>query len=291
MPVNVLVGYDGAPEASVAIDVGTLLFPKAHSFVAHVWVPPFASGKVRRRLRTQARSISELTEMVEQEGEREAQRIAAMGVTLARAGGWDAEPLLKRTWGAEGLAITQAADQVQADVVVIGSRGLGGTQAVLGSVSDMVVHYSTRPVVVVPHPMFGSEYDALPSGPVVVGWDGSAGAEKAIAATTHLLPQRDMVLISVDADSKTPPADPPQVEGRGVVRLEREPRHGFYNRGISDALIAAANDRNAAAVVVGSRGCSAAREILLGSVAMGTLHHCHRPVMVVPSEWPESSEP
>jgi len=35
-------------------------------------------------------------------------------------------------------------------------------------------------------------------------------------------------------------------------------------------------------LVVGSRGRSAIREILLGSVAMATLHHAYRPVMVVP---------
>jgi nucleotide-binding universal stress UspA family protein len=35
-------------------------------------------------------------------------------------------------------------------------------------------------------------------------------------------------------------------------------------------------------IVVGSRGRSARREILLGSVAMATLHRAHRPVLVVP---------
>jgi nucleotide-binding universal stress UspA family protein len=33
---------------------------------------------------------------------------------------------------------------------------------------------------------------------------------------------------------------------------------------------------------VGSRGRSAAREIIVGSVAMSMLHNSHRPVMVVP---------
>jgi nucleotide-binding universal stress UspA family protein len=48
-------------------------------------------------------------------------------------------------------------------------------------------------------------------------------------------------------------------------------------------MAAAAADHGAAALVVGSRGRSAAREIILGSVAMSTLHHSHRPVMVVPN--------
>jgi nucleotide-binding universal stress UspA family protein len=36
--------------------------------------------------------------------------------------------------------------------------------------------------------------------------------------------------------------------------------------------------------MVGSRGRSAVREILLGSVAMATLHHTRRPVLVVHPE-------
>jgi hypothetical protein len=105
LPVRAIGGYDGSPGASAAIDAGALLFPGAHGWITYLWVPPFASDKVRRRLRAIAHDVNELIEMVEREGEREAQRVVAMGVTLARAAGWDAEPLLKRTWGAEGLRL------------------------------------------------------------------------------------------------------------------------------------------------------------------------------------------
>ncbi len=113
--MGAIVGYDGSPGASAAIDAGALLFPGAHGWITYLWVPPFASDKVRRRLRAIARDLDELIEMVEREGEREAQRLVDMGVTLARAAGWDAEPLLKRTWGAEGMRIAQAAEEVKAD--------------------------------------------------------------------------------------------------------------------------------------------------------------------------------
>jgi nucleotide-binding universal stress UspA family protein len=264
-----------------------LLFPGARGWITYLWLPPFASDKVRQRLRATARDVTELIELVEQEGEREAHRLVATGVTLARAAGWDAEPLLKQTWGAQGLRIAQAAEEVHADVVLVGSRGLGGTQAVLGSVSDMVVHYSARPVVVVPYPTLSAEYAALADGPVVVGWDGSAGAETAFAAATHLFPERAVLLVSVDEGTvdPPPPVDLSGAGGRDVIPVTVERGRGFHARAISDALVATTNDRGAAVVVVGSRGRSAAREILLGSVAMGTLHQSHRPVMVVPGEW------
>ena len=44
-----------------------------------------------------------------------------------------------------------AADEVEADLIVVGSRGLGGhPELLLGSTSTQVAQRSTRPVVVVP---------------------------------------------------------------------------------------------------------------------------------------------
>ncbi|OSC40536.1 universal stress protein [Mycobacterium decipiens] len=291
MPVGVIVGYDGSPAANAAIDAGALLFPGAHGWITYLWVPPFASDRVRHRLRAVARDTNELSAMVEREGEHQAQRLVAMGVTLARTAGWDAEPLLKRTWGAEGLRFAQVVEEVHADLVLVGSRGLGGTQAVLGSISDMVVHYSVRPVVVVPHPMLATEYEALPEGPVLVGWDGSPGAETAFTAAGRVFPERDVLPVFVSEDTgATPSRDNPSGMGaHEVLQLHADRRHGSHARAVSEALVAAAADRGAAALVVGSRGRSTARKILLGSVALGALHHSHCPVMVVPSAWKDSS--
>ncbi|MDQ3936027.1 MAG: universal stress protein, partial [Actinomycetota bacterium] len=48
-------------------------------------------------------------------------------------------------------AIVEAADELDARVVVLGSRGLSGVRsALLGSVSYGVVHHSRRPLLVVP---------------------------------------------------------------------------------------------------------------------------------------------
>jgi hypothetical protein len=163
-------------------------------------------------------------------------------------------------------------------VVVLGSRGLGGTDAILGSVSDAVVHYSSRPVLVVPHPLLSAEFDSLATGPVMVGWDGSPGAEAALATAGRIFRGRNIVALSVGdgADGPPPPADP------GVTLTHVSTGGGRRSRGVAASLAAAAADHGAAVLVVGSRGRSAAREIILGSVAMSTLHNSHRPVMVVP---------
>lgn len=290
MPIDVILGYDGSPSASAAIDAGALLFPHAHAWITHLWMPPLASETLRHRLRAVAGDVNEFMEMVEQEGHREAERLVGAGVTLARAAGWDAEPLVKRTWGAEGLRLAQVAEQVEADLVLVGSRGLGGTQAVLGSVSDLVVHYTARPVLVVPHPLLAAEYAALADGPVLICWDGSAGARAARAAARRFFGQRDVLGVYVDDgagentdDGEAAAAAPEGLSaGHDIPTLHVERGRGLHAHATSDALIGCANERNAAVLVVGSRKRSAAREILLGSVALATVHHAHRPVMVVP---------
>ncbi|MDT4993593.1 MAG: hypothetical protein QOH97_3485 [Actinoplanes sp.] len=54
--------------------------------------------------------------------------------------------MLLRSYGGEGLQFTEIAEKLDADLVLMGSRGLSGGKAMLGSVSDMVVHYTPRPV-------------------------------------------------------------------------------------------------------------------------------------------------
>ncbi|MEV0831053.1 universal stress protein [Nonomuraea rubra] len=283
MAINVIVGFDGSPAAAAAIDVGAALFPQARVWITHLWTPPFASESLRRRLWTGAAELNAFIAAIEREGEAEARRLADRGVRLARTAGWNAEPLVRRAYGGEGLYFAQLAQELDADLVLVGSRGLGGAQAVLGSVSDMVVHYTPRPVLVVPHPLLSAEQAALKSGPALIGWDGSPGAEAALAATQELFPGRDLAIVCVDgADIPSPSGSLPQSGGITLDRLDVASGSGTPGRAVAEALSACGRSRDASVLVVGSRGRSAAREILMGSVAMATLHHAHRPVLVVP---------
>ena len=279
-PARVLVGYDGSPSAGAAIEVGASLIPEAQAWIGHLWTPPFASEALRRRLWKGAAAVNEFVDAIEREGAAEANRLAAMGVTVAVGAGWRAEALVERTYGGEGLQFTQLAEKLDPDLVLVGSRGLGGAKAVLGSVSDMVVHCASQPVLVVAHPLLMAERAALIDGPVIVGWDGSVGATAALAAVTRLFPTRTLELVGVDQGDRNPPS----AGGHDVVSLEADGRHVTVARTVAETLAGHARRRQAALVVVGSRRRSAVREILLGSVAAATLHHAHRPVMVVPHD-------
>jgi nucleotide-binding universal stress UspA family protein len=274
---RVVAGYDGSSAASAAIEVGASLLPRAHARIAHLWTPPFASEALRRRLWRGTSAVKEFVDAVEREGAAEANRLAAMGIALAVAAGWSAEALVERAYGGEGLQLTQLAERLDPDLVLVGSRGLGGAKAVLGSVSDKVVHCASHPVLVVPHPLLVAERAAVADGPVIVGWDGSAGAHAALAEAARLFPTRTLQLAGVDQNARHTAA----ADGHEVIALAPAGNHATA-RSVADALDVHARHSQAALVVVGSRGRSALRELLLGSVAVATLHRVHRPIMVVP---------
>jgi nucleotide-binding universal stress UspA family protein len=76
---------------------------------------------------------------------------------------------------------------------------------------------------------------------------------------------------------------PDSVDAPPPARLRRvDAGGGSSGRAVADALASTARTEGAALLVVGSRGRSSVKEILLGSVAMATLHHAYRSVMVVP---------
>jgi hypothetical protein len=133
------------------------------------------------------------------------------------------------------------------------------------------------PVRVVPPLILPAEREAVASGPILVGDDGSAGAAGAFDAAAALFGERELrrVRVQFDEDPDAPTgADTVTVAPLGVASS---------GRAVGDAILRQAGAAGAAAIVVGSRGRSAASEIVLGSVAMAVLHHADRPVVVVPA--------
>lgn len=149
------------------------------------------------------------------------------------------------------------------------------------------------------------------SRPILIAYDGSEGAKVAIEAAGRLFPAQSTVVLSVwrsmaAAAPATLIAIPSGVAAEAcrqldldaeqqAVALAAEGAAAATAVGLDAASVAvrsdgqvwasivdAAQTRNAQAVVVGSRGRSAVKSALLGSVANGVVHHCSQPVVVVP---------
>lgn len=265
------MGFDGSRDAARAIAVGAGVLPGVQATVVTVWAPPWGDPVLRRRVSRRARTLDQLGELMEQESA--AAAVAADGAALAVAAGWTPDATTHRAYGDPGFVLAHLAAEQQPAAVVVGSRGLSGTGAALGSVADLTVHHSPVPVLVVP-PVLSGARAAAATGPVLVAHDGSPSAEHARTTAAALLPGRDVVVAHVDAE-----------HGAGSVPPEAVTLHphGWGARGVADALEADAESRGAGVVVVGSRGRSTLRELVLGSTVLALLHHAALPVLVVPT--------
>ena len=150
-----------------------------------------------------------------------------------------------------------------------------------------------------------------PSGPVLIAYDDSPSAREAVPAAHALLGDRPAVVVTVwePAVALGPSSFPAGVElttpelGLQVDEAARERAEGIAQQGAEAAsavgfqataatrespsvwrgVLDAADEHDASAIVLGARGLSAVRSVLLGSVTHGVLHHAARPVLVLPA--------
>lgn len=163
-----LLCYDGSESAHVAIEQAAGVLKQRDAIVLTVWESVGSTllrgafpkaGDLGRDLREISEEV--LDELDKGTSER-ALAMATEGAEVANAAGFAARPLARRALPGAGERanvtfwheILAAADEEEADVIVLGSRGLSGMKSlVLGSVSYGVVHHSPRPVLVVPGPI------------------------------------------------------------------------------------------------------------------------------------------
>ena len=178
-------------------------------------------------------------------------------------------------------------------VLVLGSRGLGGFAGLLlGSVSQECVEYASCPVVVVRTDRVVGDGDVI-----LVGKDGSEGAQRALAWAHALASATGAALRAVHAWRVEVSERPPRVSDRLRSRaadavqgwtqqvgddidsdeMEGDPR---------EVLVRAAERFAPALTVVGRRGAGGLRSMRLGSTANHLVRHSSTNVAVVPAPEP-----
>ena len=199
------------------------------------------------------------------------------------------------TFGGAAPALLQEA--MNAELVVVGSRGLGEFRDLaMGSVSAHVATHAACPAVVVP-----PRWESGQAGGIVVGVDGSKCSLQAIEFAFEQAESRQTTLTAVMAwhdPISTGPNDPlPLVYDRDTLEQEcaallaqsmAAHRDTYLHAPVDDkldhgtahhALLAAG--RSAELLVVGSRGRGAFRGLLLGSTSRALAHNPPCPVAVV----------
>jgi nucleotide-binding universal stress UspA family protein len=214
----------------------------------------------------------------------------------------DAEAIVVDKTPSDGI-LTEA-KKFRADVIVVGWRGAGVARRLLmGSVSRDVVRGAKCAVLVV------RRRPTAPMRNIVLAFDGSPNARRAVSLLAKLSPPRDGRVTLVDAvELLTPTSAGPTAAGirgsvaRGLKRINAErskaamsalnraaqelTRSGWRTRIALRTgeplreLIDTVHTSRAELLVVGARGTSGVRRLLLGSVAEGVLSWSPVPVLL-----------
>ncbi|MDW4909243.1 universal stress protein [Streptomyces sp. ADMS] len=197
----------------------------------------------------------------------------------------------------EPLTVLEAQSRA-AELMVVGSRGMGGFVALLvGSTAMHLAAHGRCPVLVVREQEEGT-------GPIVLGVDGSSAGAKAVDFAFAEAALRGADLVAVHSwttwnaplpapqDKAMPFANDPGTLAASEERLLSEALAGHQDKypgvsvkrkvvhgGTREALIDAS--LTAQLLVVGARGRGGFSGLLLGSVSQAMLHHAHSPVAVV----------
>lgn len=151
----ILIAYDGSDDADAAIERAGKVLPGAETVVLIVW-----ERIVDVLTRTgSAFALGDLDyEAVDRSAEEHAREQAEAGVRRAEQAGLKARAHVQAREMSIAGSILAAGDELDADVILMGTRGLGRLKSVLlGSVSSAVLQQADRPVMVVPSPEVAAE--------------------------------------------------------------------------------------------------------------------------------------
>ncbi|MDX1886389.1 universal stress protein [Mycolicibacterium sp. 120270] len=209
----------------------------------------------------------------------------------------EAKPRVVNTEVLHGGAVSALVDlSKDADMVVVGSRGLGAfSRVLLGSVSTGLVHHAHCPVAVI--------HDDAPEvgedAPVLVGIDGSPASIAATEIAFDEASRRGVDLIALHAWRDITTVY--ELPGLDVKRLQEEAQlalseqlAGFGERypdvSVHKVVVADRPSRqliehakSAQLVVVGSHGRGGFAGMLLGSVSTAVVHAVKTPTIVARS--------
>lgn len=164
------------------------------------------------------------------------------------------------------------------DLLILGQRAAKGRDGFGNLPADAILSVG-RPVLVIPH-----DWKAQTLGErVMVGWDGSAQAARAVHDSLPLMLRSGPVeFVAVDAekeDGRVPVSDMIRHLARHGVEATAE-KISTGDGSIGEILLTQAAARKADLLVMGAYGHSRWREVILGGVTKHMLEHMNLPVLM-----------
>ncbi len=284
-PLRILVASDGSDQARLAL-TATVDFPWPDSAEVCAVV-------VQQRGSTYSPAVEAAMQRGADLTAEEARRSLAKRWQYARAVVARASPV---------KGVLDEAKRFGADVIVTGWRGHGSVRRILnGSVSRNVIRQATCSVLVVRRQMHCPRE-------IVLGFDGSVEAQQAVHLLSRLSPKAGHVTIVRVADQVPVPHN--ALVSKKIMAMVREEvtrinaeksgqersetkraaevlrsagwnvRTVFKTGAPLNALRTAMQESRADLLVIGARGTSGLRQMLLGSVAEGMLSECPVSILI-----------
>jgi nucleotide-binding universal stress UspA family protein len=282
--MRVLLASDGSPDAMQAAEwtAASGLLDGASVVVLSVVTPPgvpLLPAPIADRLEEDARGAAEQTR-------------AALGVSGAAAA-------VRVAKGDAREEIIRMAEEWDADLVIVGSRGLGRTEGFfLGTVSLAVVRHCTRPVLVV-------KGRTRTLSAAIIALDGSEHSLNALRFFARWPKHADLTLHMVGVVEPLPfPRTAPKMiraELHAVVATAESERREVLEGALADGrnvlaagkatetltsgdpaaeLLRIANESATDLIVLGARGLGAVQRLLLGSVSEAVLRDAQCAVLI-----------
>lgn len=291
---NFVIGYDGSKCADTAVELVSSLAWVPDPVISLIAVVPDVRGV---RSAWGAVIVGTAAQIDEQLTTQATELLAAPAARL-RARGLACETVVER--GRPADAIAALAKRIDADLVVVGSRGLGPLRSMLlGSVSQEVLEVAPAPVLVVRAPTVTQ---------IVLGTDGSPWAQAAeqTLVTLPLAAQVPVRVVSVaevvrpltigvgptlfgDAMAWQSEYEAEALRVQQEIAGDSADRLRAHGMDVTsevrlgdpaEELLAAASDAGADLIVVGSRGRTGFARIVLGSVARRIVQHARASVLI-----------
>jgi nucleotide-binding universal stress UspA family protein len=142
--MTILVAYDGSADSRTAIEFAAKHLAAEPTVVLTVWEPLLVQLKKY--------PLAAIVPDTGDEAQAQAEQHAKEGAELAIASGL-ADVSYRAVADRESIwkTVVDVADEIDASLIVTGSRGLAGVRSVLlGSVSNHVLHHAHRPTLIVP---------------------------------------------------------------------------------------------------------------------------------------------
>ncbi len=164
----------------------------------------------------------------------------------------------------------------QVDLVVMGRHGAGGKWSgpLLGSTFEAVARHA-------PVPVLATVSDARPLHTLLVAYDGSKQAKRALDIALHLVKgrERQLIILTVDDGRHDRPAA--SFEAAALAKEQGVDAKRLLVRGHeAEEILKAAQEENADLILIGAYSRSRFLAALFGSTVDDVVHNATIPVMV-----------